>query len=172
MRIILLNGPPHSGKDTLGKILYQKHSFATIEKFAAPIRAAMCALFGIKDEEIERLKNQVMMGGKTLREWMIGFSEYYAKVYGGKKVFGELMLRRLDERPELRTVIITDSGFAEEAEVLIERYGADNVALVHIHRDGCDFNGDSRSYLELPVRTIEVDNNGSIEDLALKLQGL
>lgn len=45
-------------------------------------------------------------------------------------------------------MVFSDSGFQSEMEPLIEQFGIDNVVLVRLNRDGYDFSGDSRSYLE------------------------
>lgn len=171
-KIVLLNGPPRSGKDTAGNFLQTRYNFR-LEKFAQPIRDAMCTLFGIEDKDIEELKHISMMGGHTLRQWMIGYSEDYLKKYGGSRVFGELLVRRIEpymHSPRHAGVAITDSGFREEGEAVIDTYGAENVHLVQIHRPDCSFKGDSRSYIELSgIEPTIIHNDGTIWDFKAKL---
>lgn len=164
-KILLVNGPPDSGKDTIGKLLAEKHGFH-VEKFAAPIRAAMCTLFGIDDNEIEELKGTMIMGGHSLREWMIGYSEDYLKKFGGESVFGHLLIDRLESIPADIPVVITDSGFYEEGVAVVEKYGAENVAMIQVMRPGHTFDGDSRDWVFLDgVDTVVLHNNGTIEQL-------
>jgi hypothetical protein len=168
-RIILLNGPPRSGKDTIGSILKMHEGFQ-IDKFAQPIRDWACMFFGINDADIERLKETEMIGsGRTLRQWMISYSEDFLKVNGGPRIFGNLLIDRIEQFPFV-LYAITDSGFAEEGQTLVDRYGADNILLVHVLRPNHDFSGDSRSYIELPnVKTYEFRNDGPIFDLHRKV---
>ena len=174
--IILLNGPPRSGKDTAGHYLHTRYGFYR-EKFAQPIRDWACLFFGIADSEIEDLKHVEMLGGRTLRQWMISYSEDFLKKNGGPYIFGELLLNRLEPGNVGNTigaiatkVAITDSGFREEGEVVVNHYGRENVHLIQIHRPGCSFKGDSRSYIELPgIEPIIIHNDGNIWDFKRKL---
>lgn len=161
--IILVNGPPGSGKDTAGIYLRDEFGFH-LEKFASPIRTAVCGLFGIEDEEIERLKNTPMLGGYTLREWMIGFSEDYVKRYGGASVFGDLLVERL-KRVENENVVVTDCGFQVEVGRIVEHFGLENVHLIRLYREGHTFKGDSRSYVDLPGKPhFAIYNDRSVTD--------
>lgn len=59
-------------------------------------------------------------------------------------------------------MIVFDLGFFEELDMLLRKFGADNVTLVHFVRDGFSFNRDSRNYVDHPsieAVTIVYDEN-------------
>lgn len=69
--------------------------------------------------------------------------------------------RAINPTPSL--IAVPDSGFVEEAEEVIKAYGPDSVLLIRLHRVGRDFAGDSRSYISLPVKTVEIHNDDSLD---------
>lgn len=103
---------------------------------------------------------QDILGGKTWRDMYIHYSEHVIKPLHGKEWFGEQFVRAV-ERCGVATIVVPDSGFIEEAERVVREYGPDNVALFRIHRDGIDFTGDSRSYIDLQhvgVTGVDIQN--------------
>lgn len=168
-KIILLNGPPRAGKDTLGEMYKNKEYFTKVEKFAGPIKAAATAIYcggnrGLFDSyDTPALKDtpQPIFMGKTCREVQIAISENFLKPYHGQDIFGRLMVERLKLVDPITVVVITDSGFMEEAESLVKQFGVDKVFLVRLHRDGYDFSNDSRNYINLDhlgVPSIDITN--------------
>ena len=51
--------------------------------------------------------------------------------------------------------MVPDSGFREEAEVLVRKTGPENVLLKSLHRPGHGFEGDSRGYVDLSDLGVE-----------------
>lgn len=171
VKIVLFNGPPGSGKDTAANLAakhYPEKSVLKV-KFAKPVKEGCHGLFGLFDEErrvlphdhYEKVKNTP--SGDFLdmspREAYIWYSEEVMKPKFGQDIFGKLALREIREEIMSRVylhnipayrVFVSDSGFRKEAEVLQRFFGAKNVALVTVKRPGCTFEGDSRSYIDLP----------------------
>ncbi len=178
-KIILLNGPPRCGKDFAGGILWDILPDAQVNKFAAQLKVRTHALYlkfdrhglAFLHDHYEDCKDMPHpdFEGATPREAYIAFSEQYVKPLHGEAQFGRWLLDQIQDTP-YETHIITDSGFVPEAKVLIEAFDAENITLVRIHREGCGFSSDSRSYLELPVKTIDIVNAGdaSFSDLLLE----
>jgi hypothetical protein len=179
MKIILLNGPPGCGKDFGGSLLQDAIDgpFIVVDKFARQLKEACHAAYGIfqngkpvPHDWFEKSKDEPRgeFFGKTPRQVYIGFSETYMKPMHGPRIFGEMLLRQLRMQDgAIDTLIITDSGFREEAEVLIQHYGAKNVQMIQIVREGHTYDGDSRSYValaDLGVKTTVVHNSGIPED--------
>lgn len=167
--VIFLNGPPGSGKDTLGIKLAQTYSGFEIIKFAWEVKERCHALYGRHDyphdyfEECKDLPTDFFLG-KTPRQAYIAFSETYLKPLHGEQIFGKLLLKRMTSSlSSSRGFIITDSGFASEAAPLMAHYGKNNCVLVRIHAESRykSFDNDSRSYLHLPIETVDVYNNES-----------
>ena len=186
-KVIFLNGPAGSGKDTIGRFLADKLERASIYKFADPLKKAVSAFFDLTPEEYQfyfetqQGKNNPSprFNNKTPREWLIGFSEDYAKKYGGKHVFGTIMANKLTSNFNsgvTKTALITDSGFTEEAEEVLNRFGTTvEFFIVRLHRNGYNFTGDSRGYVYLEkehrlVHALDINNEeGRVEDAVQKI---
>jgi len=173
--LYLFNGAPRSGKDTVcehfTKMFCEDLELAELVKFAAPIKRAASAIYcGNNRNQFDKydtalLKDTVqdIFMGKTCREVQIAISENFLKPYHSKRIFGELAANYIDDayRDGIRHIFVSDSGFREEAEVMVERYGVGNVFLFRIHREGFTFAGDSRNYItlkDLGVREFDVTN--------------
>lgn len=172
-KIILFNGCPSSGKDWASKYLLNKYQdnnkgliFKT-DKFARVLKERTHALYGFswKPHDFYELVKEVPTEdfmGLTPRQAYINVSEIYFKQVHGKDVFGKILAKEIDKY-KWDVLFITDSGFIEEAEVLINKYGEENVILVRIYRDGYSFKGDSRNYLDFSNRicSTNITNDGT-----------
>jgi hypothetical protein len=177
-KIILLNGPPRSGKDTVGHLI-QAFTGAFSTKFAKAVKDGAHALTGLTDvphDFFETCKDQptTVFAGMTPREFYIHYSEVVMKPLFGARVFG---LRTAQELAgpfkQGRICVVTDSGFEAEALAVADLFGALRVELWKIYRDGTTFDGDSRSYVMLDnpaVRPRNISNNGTILELAQQVQ--
>ena len=186
MKIILLNGPPRCGKDTIAEILKNHCSSEVhIEKFALPLKLAVPLIYGItvsewkEDLDTEQGKDYRcdQFFGISPRDVQIALSEDFLKPLHGKDIFGKLLVRRLERilGRGFSAAVVSDSGFREEAEVIVNKFGADNVQLWRIHRDGCDFKKDSQGYIHLAdigVDEFDIDNCGTMKDLIKFTVGL
>jgi hypothetical protein len=134
-----------------------------------PLKDATAAFFGLTHAEqraVEALKDDAhtLLLGNIYRKVQISLSEDWAKIIFGKDIFGQLAIKRLWQCAS-NVVCCSDSGFAEEAWPLVKSIGAQNVLLVRIHRDGCTFDGDSRTYIDLPgVTTLDIRNHHSLTE--------
>ncbi len=174
--VIFLNGPPGCGKDYAGHELFP----AICVKFAGILKERTHALYDLRNaltgkpyahSHYEDVKDEPTDDflGLTPREAYIAVSETYMKPTHGIDVFGKLLLASLTSNPfmsESPVFAITDSGFREEAEVIVEHFGAENCYLIRIHAKGLDFSGDSRGYIDLSdldVKTTDVSNGFDIQ---------
>jgi len=174
MKIILINGPARSGKDSLAhafsRFTHEIGMKSEITKFALPLKEKAHALFGFPSAphdffEGEKDVPQTYLFGKTWRQIYIAVSEQLFKPLFGQDIFGKLLcqeidlleqIAREDLEPEADFFLVSDSGFAAEARAVVDHFGADNILLVRLARDGYTFAGDSRGYISLPdVRTVE-----------------
>lgn len=168
MRVVFLNGPPGAGKDTAGAALVERLGARTL-KFAEPLKRAVFADAGLPlDTPIDffdPLKEVplALFGGRSFRQACIDKSEIDLKPRYGDDYFGRLAVRSLARfnRVGEYLVAVTDSGFTTEAEPVMRAVGADNCLLVRLHADGRGktFAGDSRSHLDLPIMSIDIDND-------------
>lgn len=189
-KIILFNGPPGSGKDTAAEIAWRmiplgKGMLVTIEKFAQPVKEAVHQMLGLvggdgkplPHDHFESQKNDRMglFRGYSPRASYIWYSEDVMKPRYGVDIFGQLLAAKIGPLNPDRVIFISDSGFVEEAEVIVKKYGAENVRLVRMHRTGCDFTNDSRSYLDLShmgVKHFDIRNDGTFAELNLDISNL
>jgi hypothetical protein len=170
-RILFLNGPPGCGKDTLANHLWSVREDVSRLKFSQPIKDALRAAYQLTDGQLAWLEHHdnkstptPLLHGLSWRQAQIDFSEKYMKPLYGQSIFGEIALKRTFDMGRL--VLVSDSGFVPEAEVLAAHYGNDNCMVVHIKRPKHDFTGDSRSYINVPgVRTLQLHNDGKLNDM-------
>lgn len=171
MKVILLNGPPRVGKDSVGRAIYRqlggsdRHSHVRIEALAAPMREVAHVITNTVKSNYETTKDLPVphlnhsTGNDSIREFMIGFSERCIKPRYGKDFWARLLLQRLASPPNY--LIITDAGFIDEYMALTESAGIGNVLVVHLSRRGFDWKNDSRGYIKPPlgyVKPLEVNN--------------
>lgn len=159
MHVVLLNGPPRSGKDTIGGMLD-----IPSRKFAFPILMFLEDAFGICIDDCEKDAPHENLFGRTPREVAIAFSEKFCKPLFGMDYFGRSALQHCKNMQELRCqlAVFTDSGFSQEAAVLAEHFPC---LQVRLFREGRTFLGDSRSYWEHP-KIGHIDFYNNFPDLA------
>jgi hypothetical protein len=151
VRVLVLNGPPGSGKSYLSRLIaYKCPGGFTQETTSRPLKEMAHALYGfefVPFDFFEREKDvpQVYLFGKTWRQVYQDLSENYLKPIHGKRFFGERLRERLAYRPE-RAVV--DCGFPEEVAPLIDSDMAEHVDVLRIRRPGKTFEGDTRKYLD------------------------
>lgn len=172
--IIILNGPPGVGKDTLAmelekllgiaNISFKKPMWDIAEAVLGPERFEMfCDLY--HDRETKDTPQEAL-GGKSPRGFFIHISESFIKPLLGEEYFGD---RLLELYCELAGVgVVSDGGFPRElfpfCRALVD------VQVVRLHREGYDFSNDSRNYihesdfLELPAHTRPTFYDLTLED--------
>lgn len=154
-KLIALNGPPRSGKDTVAHALMRNgadfgksHRFMH-RKFADALKDTVHYFlgYGYKEEDKE---NVSLYGGSTHRQLYIGLSELWAKPLLGDGIFGRIFTERAlqwsNSSSKQCIFIASDSGFASEFDVVSREIGRDNCIVAEVHREGYTFDGDSRSY--------------------------
>lgn len=180
--LILLNGPPGSGKDFAAEIIKNADDITSSHyKFSEPLKEAVCAILEISRRELEDTKNlRDATFGVTLRQVQIDISEKWMKPCYGKDIFGRICANRMSEEIQYNDdagedqpdcFVVSDSGFDIEAKSMLQLFGNEDTLLIRLHRKDCTFEGDSRSYIELDdVRTIDVYNDGDERFSAMLLK--
>lgn len=178
-RVIFLNGPPRSGKDTAAKIVAEltEPRRPAIVKFAMALKLAMHRLYGLDlpHDYFEVTKDQPRheFYGLKPRDVYIGGAEDYWKKHHGDRIFGTLLLEQLRAEDQLADdngtrpplYLVSDSGFRSEAEVLVEAYGPEACLLFRLHRPGATFEGDSRSYVDLADLGVDCEDLPSCQNV-------
>lgn len=186
--VVILNGPPGCGKDTIAnswleKTLGNDEFRPHVKAFKEPMYRVAAAALGLPLHEFMELyndrewkeHNRPEWGGKSVRDLMIATSENYLKPMFGETCMGKLAVSSIQQRiPSQNDVIVfSDGGFKAEVEELEKHF---HVRVVQILRDGCSFEGDSRSYIEgtnLPTYLLFNDRSveEAVEDLEWIIEG-
>jgi len=172
-KIIFVNGPPGSGKDTAGSILRSTFD-VRLYKMSRPIKDGLTAFFNISQSTMRSViephkdeRNRVeAFRGMSWREIQISLAEQWAKRCLGEDIFGRLATTYLGDATSTDMTVITDSGFREECLPVVQQFGPAYCLLIQLMREGCTFEGDSRSYIELDdlgVTTIQLNNRYPLE---------
>lgn len=174
-KMIMLNGPPRCGKDTIADALAKKFTQYPIythhEKFSQPLKDGVKAIYSLpnsieetKDESDERLM------GATYRSAQISLFHHLSRVHGNT-VLGQLFTARTVRRDGV--FIVSDTGRFDEVFPAIKNFDADSCVVFRIHRDGTSFANDIRQYVTntdiIGVKSFDVDNNGSVETVVLTI---
>ena len=157
MNIIILNGPPNSGKDFIADKLIAltlENTKVAHLKFSAPIKSAVHNILNIATSGPNKLDIEILKDterpefyGKTPRQAYIEFSEEYMKPMYGTDIFGRLLLKKIEEKKSYgyKSIIISDGGFNDEVQVLLNSYP--QLHIVKLFRKDCTFKNDSRDYV-------------------------
>jgi hypothetical protein len=213
----ILNGPPGSGKDTLGALLasaIQENQGLKAETFAfkdslyrmtynwlvgdthfvptsgihSLMKATDCTyedfVKSCEDRELKETKvfpvgitfnvegNAKDFGHKVWspRMCLQFVSEKLAKPRHGNDVFGveaAVTLSRSKHERGVQTAIFTDGGFVDEINCVAMHSAIRNVTVINLHREGCNFDGDSRDYVTESthdIKFVEFHNNKDIPE--------
>lgn len=183
-KLVLINGAPRSGKDTLANLILSAYPGAKY-KMTAPMDRALQTFFSFTDEEFvfhrEEAKDRpfpfaVHPAARTFRQTLIHFSEEFAKPLYGEGIFGLLAARFINSELHLKeTVVISDCGFQAEVETLLEHLDPEREPIfVRLERKGCSFTDDSRSYISPPLgfSSILVSNNSTPSAMLMQMEHL
>lgn len=171
-KVVIFNGPPGSGKDTLAAMLYQMYGTGW-RSFKEPLNEIAMAMSGASwavwnewtSRELKELP-RVELGGLSPRHFLIKISEEWTKPLFGGSHFGKIAARNA-ARTDSDVVVFSDGGFDDEILPLIDKFGADNVIVVRLHREGFTFEGDSRDYIQVPAQTFDLHLISGNQELAL-----
>lgn len=163
-KLIILNGPPDSGKDTAADYIAGKYGYTKLEmkgalrKFAHTIATlagcdkAFCDALEF-NRELKDTKRVPEFGNRTWPEFLIWLSESVAKPIFGNDVFARAAIKAVRDSNSTH-VVFSDGGFPVEVETLWREFG--DLEIVHFHRKGKGFaigRKDSRSYVTHPDTT-------------------
>ena len=172
---VIFNGPPGAGKTTLLapvftaiiKTLYRQTGLRiSADSIAVPIKIFLSLSLGLPYQEI--LKDatiyESVIGDLTPRQLLIKMSEEWIKPTCREDFFVQALLRRAFN---CDIIVIDDCGFEVERQGL-EENPDHHVFLVHVYRKGCNFENDSRGYLNDPDHAFLNDGDGGAEDTAFE----
>lgn len=158
---VIFNGPPNSGKDFICDSLILNSQGGNVKKveFKKRLYKLVMAIYGIPENDFfsiysDRTKKEQPMeifGGLSIRQAMIKVSEYVIKPHFGLDYFGEAASSELVDGLN----VFPDGGFVSEFNSI--HRDSDLMLIIRIHADGCNFDNDSRSYIEGYRDAVEFD---------------
>lgn len=155
-KVVILNGPPGCGKDTLSDYISSAVGFEQMSMKKPMFDIALSMLGEKKFAEFMKLYNDRetkempcdLLGGMSPREFMIHISESFVKPILGKCHFGHLAAEEISK--SIAPVIFSDGGFPDEVMAIADSdFPEVEIILIRLHREGFDFSGDSRNYIYL-----------------------
>lgn len=166
-KIIVLNGPKLSGKDTLADQIVSRHGGYAHMRFKTRLYTIGATLAGMPvggyqslcEGRLTKELRNTSLGGKTPREHLIWASEEVIKPLFGKRYFGGYLASEIFHgfvTNQFQSVVISDSGFIEELSSItfLEDDFTDaeiedklEIHVIRLYKEGCNFEGDSRDYI-------------------------
>ena len=166
-RVILLNGVPSSGKDTIASYLsnHFNYNHRYIAKYLVDLAIEISGVsrYDWENRYTDRIKNTKelpwdKLNGLSQRQFLRIISEDWIKPVFGLDYFAKKEILSSTKEIEKGHIVISDCGFREELDSYIHYYGEDNITLVRVHSDNKTFKNDSRKYLEAK-HSIDIQNN-------------
>jgi hypothetical protein len=173
--IIILNGPPGVGKDSLADMLIDKsQGMWTKLNFKSHLYADTARHYGVnlvefiswaQDRETKE-RPLTVLKGKSPRQALIHVSENIIKPVKGADHYGTVMANTIEyviNNSNRRNFIIADGGFEEEIKPLVNRF--EDVYIIRMYSGEHSFAKDSREYLEnYPEITFDLETvRGNVE---------
>lgn len=135
-RLVLISGPPQSGKSTAGKAIaahFGADLFAVSDRLKLETHAYYRLPKSLAPDHFEGVKDQPLeeFAGLSPRQAYIFVSEKIIKPQFGDGFLGHCAAQRLrDDRYALK--VITGTGFIEEVIPLVEAVGSDNTLHIRV----------------------------------------
>lgn len=153
--LIILNGPPGVGKDTLALALKEAVGIQNLS-FKGPMwEIAESMLGGLQFEEFCDLYHnretkeqpQSWLAGMSPRQFFIHISEKICKPLFGDQYFGLRLKEKYDDiiMSGDSMAVVSDGGFSTELFPFLTAH--EEVVVFRLYREGYSFGGDSRNYL-------------------------
>lgn len=170
-KVVILNGPPSSGKDTLTDEMVKYYADNNIPchhlRFKTKLYDLVQCVYSLTDEDMQHLKinkevPNTKLDGLSFRQSLIKVSEEVIKPNYGKNYFGISAAKAV--KPGIN--IFSDGGFNEELDDLVKKVGTTNIILVRLYRQETSFEGDSRTYIypqHLGIASFDFENRFDIE---------
>jgi len=168
-KIILLNAPKGSGKNTIAEALHKNYN-TVLHSFKSPIFEIAAKMVGMHFDDFlklydDRRKKEFPCEeclGYSCRELFIAISEDFCKPKFGLSYFGKIAANNMDSvHLEKYGYVFSDSGFIEEIIPIADKFGKDKCVIVQFTgQDSNNFTGDSRGWVDgrpVGIHTVKIE---------------
>ena len=166
--IIILNGPPNSGKDTAAEFIVKMLSQVNHAKLSRPLKSAVNNIFDLQPgtlkffQEDSDLKSPFLLGS-TYRQAQIDIFRMLQGKYGAD-ILAKLFIRYAKKNIAAKHIVLSDCGRTIEASALVEHFGPSNIALIKLMRPDHDFRADIREYVDITCdKKAVIDNKHDLD---------
>lgn len=177
MYVVMFNGPPKCGKDSIATAMatlldQESDTPVLIDHYIRPLREAAMSLAGYDPKDFalyNRIKDepQPLLQNDSIRTFMIYLSERAMKYKYGKDFWGRKLIMDRGLSPSNPGIcLIPDLGFIDEGCRVMQTVTAENTLIVRVSRKDVGWKNDSRGYVNLGCKTIELNNDHLIVDAA------
>ncbi|KKN03634.1 hypothetical protein LCGC14_1105620 [marine sediment metagenome] len=166
--IILLNGPPNSGKDTAANFIVKILPQVNHAKLSRPLKAAVINIFDLssgtlrffnEDSDLE----SPFLFGDTYRKVQTDLFHHLEAQYG-PDILARMFIRYAKKNIAAKYIVLSDCGRTVEAQALVDHFGKAEVILIQLTRRGCNFGNDIREYAKINCdKRACIDNNHDLE---------
>lgn len=176
MKIIITNGPPRSGKDTMCGLIREGITGCDLIplSYKKTLYVGVARRYGLSVEAVYQMNADTLIkdepsdlfGGKSVRQALIFESEEVIKKEYGPQGVAIQTFKLLEEEygiERLKNAVLycSDGGFNSELFAAYDYFGigVEDVYILRMLREGCSFEGDSREFLDNPDAIIHNDSN-------------
>lgn len=176
MKIIITNGPPRSGKDTMCGLIREGITGCDLIplSYKKTLYVGVARRYGLSVEAVYQMNADTLIkdepsdlfGGKSVRQALIFESEEVIKKKYGPQGVAIQTFKLLEEEygiERLKNAVLycSDGGFNSELFAAYDYFGigVEDVYILRMLREGCSFEGDSREFLDNPDVIIHNDSN-------------
>lgn len=186
MKMIVLNGPPRSGKDTFLKLLKAvfmddlptdtmipfSYKWVLCEGVARRYGVTTQAIWDLNANTLTKDKPKKLFGGKSVRQCLIYESEEVIKKELGENGVAIKTFQNIKDDIDLLNIeledcvlVTPDGGFEGEMRYAMDFFGIPryNILLIQFNREGCTFEGDSRGFISNPDMIIQNVEGDKVE---------
>lgn len=185
--IVLFNAPPRAGKDSCAAAiedcfdgvvklnfkdsLYKRS--AEILGYDLDFWTKVCQSDDLKDKPMVDLTFMgVKYGMLTPRQVLITIAENFLKKAYGNNIFAidlaASIRKKIDTGLINQIFVIPDCGFSYEADTIRGSFPFAKVVVVHIEREGCSFDSDSRDWVEGDHCLVNQGDLNNVKNQAVK----
>lgn len=162
-RIVLLNGPPRCGKDTLANMLEQRHGFKHL-KITSKLKEKVHGLYGMPDKrhdafDKDKDKKLPQFLNLTPRQAYIEVWNKYLVPMHGENFLVDDLITDIDNMDHTHFVI-SDVGFNRESKAFFNYYHS-QCLLFTMHRPGHSYMNDIRSYVDRETTLVHTESGVS-----------